>query len=249
MLEDDFNDCLSKAIRGHACPLKQLSISSGISEKRIAACLEGKEDSAVIHSIAPHLQLSADRLIALKDYQPQVEAVKGLKCYTSPFGHLGVNAYSVTASGHCLLFDTGTDPSIIQKDGCKPDHIFITHEHPDHVSGLPAFAPLIPKLPGELTHGDCFKFGDIHIKALATNGHFAPAFAYYITGLEHPICILGDSLFAGSIGGCPTVQAYSTALAHIKDHILNLPRNTILCPGHGPMTTVKQERANNPFLT
>ena len=69
---------------------------------------------------------------------------------------------------------------------------------------------------------------------------------YVVTGLARPIAIVGDSLFAGSMGGGNV--SYQDALRTNLEKILTLPNETIICPGHGPMTTVGEEKQNNPFF-
>lgn len=248
MLEDDFNDCLGKAIRGHGCTIAQLSLLVGINERRITACLNGKEDAAVIHMLAPHLQLDADKLLSLKQYNPAIHCIPGLTRIVSPFGHIGVNAYIVHCASSTLIFDTGTDSRELHELAPDPSHLFITHKHPDHTAGVIEFVHCKKSFPEELKHGENIKFDGLEIKILDVSGHYNPARAYYILGLEKPICIVGDSIFAGSIGKCMSPESYSAALANIRDHLLQLPEDTILCPGHGPLTTVGQEKANNPFF-
>lgn len=248
MLEDDFNDCLSKAIRGHGCPIASLAKVAGIPERLISECLQGTENVSAIRSIAPHLQLSADRLLNLKNYHPHTPIVPGLTQITSPFGHLGVNAYVITSGDLNIIFDTGTDASDLHLLAPDAQHLFITHEHPDHISEIGTFSKAEIHRPKDLRHGETILFGDITIHVLDVSGHATPAFAYHLTGMEKDVCIVGDAIFAGSIGGCSSTDAYTTALSNIRNHILKLPSDTILCPGHGPMTTVTQELAHNPFF-
>ena len=70
--------------------------------------------------------------------------------------------------------------------------------------------------------------------------------ANVITGLAQPVAATGDAIFAGSMGG--GVVSYLDALANNRKHILSLPNETVLCPGHGPMTTVDEEKRHNPFF-
>jgi glyoxylase-like metal-dependent hydrolase (beta-lactamase superfamily II) len=69
---------------------------------------------------------------------------------------------------------------------------------------------------------------------------------YVVTGLARRIAIVGDSLFAGSMGGGNV--SYRDALQNNLGKILTLPDETIICPGHGPMTTVGEEKEHNPFF-
>ena len=67
-----------------------------------------------------------------------------------------------------------------------------------------------------------------------------------INGLDSPVAIVGDAIFAGSMGG--GIVSYSDALRTNREKIMTLPDETILCPGHGPMTTVMEEKKHNPFF-
>ena len=68
------------------------------------------------------------------------------------------------------------------------------------------------------------------------------------SGSAKPVCHCGRSfaVFAGSMGG--GAISYSNALRTNREEILSLPAETILCPGHGPMTTVGEEKTSNPFF-
>src|SRR5437867_1453712 len=79
-----------------------------------------------------------------------------------------------------------------------------------------------------------------------TWGHSPGGMTYVVTGLARLIAIVGDSLFAGSMGGGNV--SYQDALRNNLEKILTLPDETIICPGHGPMTTVGEEKQHNPFF-
>ncbi len=248
MLEDDFNDVLSKAIRG----LGANATSLGVDQDRLRRCLSGNLDTELIRTIAPQLSLNTEKLLALASYDPQVTIPANLKMFTSPFGHLGVNAYVVETTHYILIFDTGTDAAkmiryITLHAPAKTQHIFITHEHPDHIECLADFPQAQIHHP-TLQHGEKLKYDDISITVLDVAGHADPAIAYHLEGLESDICIVGDAIFAGSIGGCKTLASYPIALKNIREHLLTLPDATYLCSGHGGVTTVALEKANNPFL-
>jgi glyoxylase-like metal-dependent hydrolase (beta-lactamase superfamily II) len=61
-----------------------------------------------------------------------------------------------------------------------------------------------------------------------------------------PVAIVGDAIFAGSMGG--GMVSYEDALRTNRDKIMTLPDKTILCPGHGPITSVGEEKKYNPFF-
>jgi glyoxylase-like metal-dependent hydrolase (beta-lactamase superfamily II) len=57
--------------------------------------------------------------------------------------------------------------------------------------------------------------------------------------------VVGDAIFAGSMGG--GLVSYADALANNRKSIFTLPDDTVICPGHGPLTTVGEEKQHNPF--
>jgi glyoxylase-like metal-dependent hydrolase (beta-lactamase superfamily II) len=69
---------------------------------------------------------------------------------------------------------------------------------------------------------------------------------FFIQGLSKPLAVVGDSLFAGSMGG--GMVSYADALRNNRQQILTLPDATIICPGHGPLTTVGEQKDANPFF-
>ena len=69
---------------------------------------------------------------------------------------------------------------------------------------------------------------------------------YVVNGLSRKLAIVGDAIFAGSMGGGNV--SYRDALQTNLDKILTLPDETIICPGHGPKTTVGEEKKHNPFF-
>jgi hydroxyacylglutathione hydrolase len=88
--------------------------------------------------------------------------------------------------------------------------------------------------------------GRLKLKALHTHGHSVGGLSYVISGLPCPVAIVGDAIFAGSMGG--GMVSYQDALRTNRDKIMTLPDETVLCPGHGPITTVKEEKEHNPFF-
>ena len=135
--------------------------------------------------------------------------------------------------------------------------ILLTHAHPDHVADLPAlrektgahvFTPARESVPGAemIEEGKRFRVGKIDIEARLTWGHSPGGMTYVAKGLARPVAIVGDSLFAGSMGGGNV--SYGDAVRNNLEKILTLPDETIICPGHGPMTSVGEEKKHNPFF-
>jgi hydroxyacylglutathione hydrolase len=134
----------------------------------------------------------------------------------------------------------------------------LTHAHPDHVADLPrlreetgaeVFAPARELVPGaeRIEEGKHFHLGKIDIEARLTWGHSPGGMTFVCTGLARPIAIVGDSMFAGSMGGGSV--SYKDAVQNNLEKILTLPDEAIICPGHGPMTTVVEEKRHNPFFS
>src|SRR5438034_679218 len=115
-------------------------------------------------------------------------------------------------------------------------------------TGANVFTPASEPVPGAepIEEGKRFRLGNLEINSLLTWGHSPGGMTYIVTGLARPVAIVGDSLFAGSIGGGNV--SYRDALQNNLKKILTLPDETIICPGHGPMTTVGEEKQHNPFF-
>src|SRR5207253_11036900 len=127
----------------------------------------------------------------------------------------------------------------------------------DHIADLPGlreetganvFTPLGEPVPGAepIEERKQFRLGNLEIESRLTWGHSPGGMTYVVTGLARPIAIVRESLFAGSMGGGNV--SYRDALQNNLEKILTLGDETIICPGHGPMTTVGEEKEHNPFF-
>jgi hydroxyacylglutathione hydrolase len=109
--------------------------------------------------------------------------------------------------------------------------------------GLQADTP--PPLDGYLEPGEPVRFGDCVLEVRFTPGH-APG---HVILVGDGFAIVGDCVFAGSIGRTDLPGGdFQTLMRSIREQILTLPDETTLHTGHGPATTVRHERATNPFL-
>ena len=88
--------------------------------------------------------------------------------------------------------------------------------------------------------------GSFEVRSVLTNGHSKGALSYLVSGLSRPVAFVGDALFSLSMGGA--MRGYKLALSNNREKLLSLAPDTILCPGHGPMTTVAEELEHNPFF-
>jgi len=261
MLEDDFTDVCSKALRGLSIDPLQLTGTTQLSATEILSFFDGNFDTDLAFSIAKPLQIDGEALARLPDYIPFASLPEGVTQFVTSFGHLGVNSWLINAGGQKILFDAGNDSSQLMEaleEHLPLDAVFITHEHPDHLmalqeirsKGTKVYGPvrdlISPDIP--LSHESKVELGDLTITALDGSGHCADSLMYHIEGLSDPLCVVGDTVFAGSIGGCQTVDSYDYALRNIKRNLLLLDVTTVLLPGHGPATTLGSEHMSNPFI-
>jgi glyoxylase-like metal-dependent hydrolase (beta-lactamase superfamily II) len=104
-----------------------------------------------------------------------------------------------------------------------------------------------PEVHGDIVPGAPLVTGDLSLEIRATPGHSPGG----VTFVDHTgrRAFTGDTLFAGSIGRTDlTGGNLEVLLKAIRSEILTLPDDYSLLPGHGPATTVLEERKNNPFL-
>ena len=112
--------------------------------------------------------------------------------------------------------------------------------------GLPVEVKTV-KLGGYLNDGDVLMLGENRIEVIHTPGHSRGGVCFYIPSAGW--LISGDSLFAGSIGRTDLEGgSYATLIKSIQERLITLPEETIVYPGHGPYTTIGDEKKMNPFL-
>ena len=104
-----------------------------------------------------------------------------------------------------------------------------------------------PPPSGFLEEGEVVEFGQTSLEVLFTPGHSPASISLY--NEKDNYIIGGDVLFKGSIGRTDLPGGdFKTLIESITSKFLSLPDNTIVYPGHGPATTIGEERRNNPFL-
>ncbi|MCG3149420.1 MAG: Hydroxyacylglutathione hydrolase [Verrucomicrobiae bacterium] len=234
-LEDFPNDIIGKAQRGLKLPDETNPAKLGLS----AAALQALEAKAW--------------------YPNDPGTIAGLACFNTPFQDMTVNSYVVfdPVSKEAAAFDTGADCSGMLQLGVKIQQIFLTHIHTDHVmeldllkekTGAKAYVSEREPLDGAepFADGRTFQIGSLKVETRRTSGHAKGGVTYVVTGLAKRLAIVGDAVFAGSMGG--GAVSYAEALRTNKESILTLPDDTVICPGHGPLTTVGEEKLHNPFF-
>lgn len=109
------------------------------------------------------------------------------------------------------------------------------------------FQSSVPELDQLIGHDDRLTYGDIELSVMHVPGHSAGSLAFY--SADAGFVIVGDVLFRGSIGRTDLPGGnYDTLMESIKTHLLVLPPETRVLPGHGPETTIGEEINGNPFL-
>jgi len=155
--------------------------------------------------------------------------------------------------------------------------IWLTHSHADHIlgvarvreaTGVPIYLhpddrplydalphqsawlgldPAVPPAPDHrLAHGMRLDVGGLTFEVRHVPGH-SPG---HVAFVGHGVAVVGDAVFAGSIGRTDLPGGDTeTLLTSIREQLLSLPDETMVYPGHGPETTIGRERLTNPFLT
>lgn len=99
-----------------------------------------------------------------------------------------------------------------------------------------------------LKAGDVIRIGNGSLKVIEVPGHSQGSIALYDE--EDNFVIVGDALFRGSIGRTDLPGGdHSQLLSSIRNNLFTLPDDTVVFPGHGPSTTIGEEKLSNPFLT
>jgi len=269
-LEDTWLDVLGKALRGLGLSDQEIAPRSGLTHSAWRELLEGNPHASDLAKVARVLGLDPESLGALAAgaYHPgEIFLPQGMVMFTSPWHDFEVHSYLLwdppsPSPAPAAAFDTGSDVSdmldLIRSEGLALGQVFLTHGHGDHVfeldrlverSRAAAWIGEGEEVPGAevFRAGREFAVGSLRIETRSTRGHSPGGITYVIHGLSRPVAIVGDALFAGSMGG-PMVS-YGESLRSLREEILSLPPETILCPGHGPLTTVALERGHNPFFS
>jgi hydroxyacylglutathione hydrolase len=166
----------------------------------------------------------------------------------------------------------------VEQTGLEIGSIIVTHAHIDHVGAVATLVdeyscpvlmhaeaePMLEQIPTQammmglrfgkvptvdhhIGEGEMVEVGDLRLRPLYTPGHAPGHLAFYIE--EEGLVLSGDALFAGSVGRVDLPGGSMEVLMRsIEERLMTLPDETRVYPGHGPQTTVGNERATNPFL-
>lgn len=263
--EDHFADIIAKAQRGLRLRDLDLARRAGVTGPELARVKAGEFNEAIVRKLAGPLQLAADALVEnARQAWPRAGAViAGLKMFTTSFSGMLVNAYLAwdETGRQAVAFDTGANVSplldFLNTHGLTLSLVLLTHGHADHVGDLARLVSTTAAAAWSsdqeaaphtqrFSWGHSFTVGRLRIETRQTSGHTRGGTTYVIAGLEKPVAVVGDALFAGSMGG--GMYSYEEALRTNRASIFTLLDETILCCGHGPLTTVGEEKLHNPFF-
>ena len=105
----------------------------------------------------------------------------------------------------------------------------------------------VPAVDRHVEDEEVLEVGTLRLRSLYTPGHAPGHLAFYVEG--EGVVLSGDALFAGSVGRVDLPGGSMEVLMRsIEERLLTLPDETTVYPGHGPATTIRDERAYNPFL-
>jgi hydroxyacylglutathione hydrolase len=167
---------------------------------------------------------------------------------------------------------------LIKKHNLQVKQIVITHAHIDHVGGAAKLravtgapvllnqndyallkmlgvqaawigvpTPDMVEIDQSIGQADRVKAGALEAHVIHTPGHTEGSICLYFPAEQK--LIAGDTLFAGSIGRTDLPGgSYEKILRSLHNRVLALPDETVVVPGHGPVTTIGEERESNPFL-
>ena len=166
----------------------------------------------------------------------------------------------------------------VEQTDLEVGSIIVTHAHIDHVGAVAALAdeyacpvlmhaesePMLMQLPTQammmglkfgkvpavdrhISDGEVLEVGKLRLHSLYTPGHAPGHLAFYIE--DEGVVLSGDALFAGSVGRVDLPGGSMEVLMRsIEERLLTLPDETWVYPGHGPQTSIGNERTSNPFL-
>jgi hydroxyacylglutathione hydrolase len=271
-LEDHLGDILRKGRAASGMDAPTAATAAGLSLSEWNALEETGQPSQPLNFAAMGKVLGLDgaKLDRIaKGWLPAVPDLalwRELRCITTTAQGMAVNCYLVwdEVSREAALFDTGWEAApvlqIMEENGLVLRHLFLTHMHEDHVAGMGAIREKFPKLhlhtnaksaPPQHRNraNDFLHLGSLRITNRETPGHAEEGVTYIIGNWPDDaphVAVVGDAIFAGSIGRGN--QSWDLARQKVREQILSLPPTALICPGHGPLTTVAEEKGNNPFF-
>lgn len=275
-LEDDCCDILKKSRIGLGLSVGDVSKKAGVPDGVVTALERGEQarDRAELLTLANVLGLRGEPLaqIAIDKWEPMPQnQPEWIQTVHGSIGGYGVHGYIVHDQGEAVVIDTAYNATAmieaLDKHKLRLVGICLTHGHADHAEGIDcllghrevpvylgqediellAWRPRADLLAAP-ADGQPIRVGSRTIHCVATPGHTLGGICYRVDDSKEPVCFVGDTLFAGSIGRSNPSNLYLTHLKSVNHRVLALGPEYRLLPGHGPATTVAEERNQNPFV-
>jgi len=271
-LEDHLGDILAKGRAARGVDVSAASRAAGLTAAEWNILEQTGAPPKPLHfaALGPALGMDAAKLERIaRGWMPapaDLSLWRELRLITTAASGITVNCYLVwdEVSREAALFDTGWDAApvlqALRENGLVLRHLFLTHLHEDHVAALGVLREKFPKLhlhtnsktvpvQNRNRPNDFIHLGSLRITHRDTPGHAEEGVTYIIGNWPDDaphVAVAGDAIFAASMGRGN--QSWDLARQEVREQILSLPPATLICPGHGPLTTVGQERENNPFF-
>lgn len=271
-LEDTFGDIVRKCMHGLRLDAAHIAEATGIDRAAILGWTQRDEPASEQEArvIARVLKLDPGRLAdsaAARWYPSQTETPHVRRHAQAPHPSNGYVFFLDGAKRAALVDPAGIGANllrILRAGAYHLQYILITHKHADHCDATADVAAAFPdakivmhsadvaaigSLGSRATllrDGEALPFGeDAKIRMLHTPGHTDGSSAY----LFESTLFTGDTLFAGSVGGAyGDASTYNDILNNIRSKFFALPDEVAVMPGHGPPSTIAQEKEHNPFF-
>lgn len=165
-------------------------------------------------------------------------------------GYLDENCYLLIKNGTCLVVDPGDNFNKIKEQigDNKVLGVLITHSHFDHIGALRNFLTKrsIKIFKRSNLEEKEYSIGDFSFECIYTPGHSKDSVTFYFK--EDKAMLIGDFIFKESIGRTDLPGGSDVEMKDSINKILTYDDDITLYPGHNEITTLGDERKNNPFL-
>ncbi len=164
-------------------------------------------------------------------------------------GPLETNCYLAAdeATKETIIIDPGDEPekifAVINRQKLKPKFILLTHSHFDHIGALEEIKKFSSCDVENLKKGDEIKIGSSVLSAIKTPGHTLDSVCFVLE--KEKIIFSGDTLFKAGIGRTDLEGGDYAQMQKSFKRLMEFPNHFKVFPGHGPETTIGEEKISN----